>query len=146
MATPGYQGFSVSEDAAIECIPDSLYLLLKLIFGGQEAPEYDGAENDEELVRSRVLSIAQDLVYCVSGGKKWTPKHVGLASTRHQATRSKDLVKLFNKAGHCLSYEQVLQIDTSLAESTLKSLDHATSAIIPPNIMANKFIHNTCDY
>ena len=146
MATPDYQGFSVSEDAAIECIPDSLYMLLKLIFGGQEALEYDSAENDEELVRSRVLSIAQDLVYCVSGGKKWTPKYVGLASALHQATRSKDLVKLFNKAGHRLSYEQVLQIDTSLAESTLKSLDHTTGAIIPPNIMANKFIHNTCDY
>ena len=82
--------------------------------------------SNEEIVRSRVLSIAQDLVYCISGGKKWTPKHIGLANTLHQATRSKDLVELFSKAGHCLSYEQVLQVDTSLAESTLKSMDQAT--------------------
>lgn len=72
-------------------------------------------------------------------------KHVGLAGTLNQATRSKDLENLFNKAGHYLSYEQVLQIDNSLAESTLKSLDHATGAIIPPNIMTNKLIHYTCD-
>jgi len=77
--------------------------------------------------------------------KKWTPKHVVLACTLNQATRSKDLVRLFNKAGHCLSYEQVLQVDTTLAESTVESLDPATRAIIPPKLEANKFIHYTAD-
>ena len=145
METPGHKGFSVSEDEAITCIPDSLYMLLRLIFGGQEALEDGGSENNEDLVRRRVLSVAQDLVYCISGGRKWTPKHIGLASTLHQATRSKDLVELFNKAGHCLSYEQMLQVDTSLAESTLKTMDQATGSIFPPNIVANKFIHYTAD-
>jgi hypothetical protein len=148
LETPGHKGFSVSEDEAIPCIPDSLYMLLSLIFGGQEALEHvedDSSENKEDLVRSRVLSVAQDLVYCVSGGKKWTPKHIGLANTLHQATRSKNLVQLFHMAGHCLSYEQVLKVDTSLAESTLKAIDPATGAVIPPNIVANKFIHYTTD-
>lgn len=145
MKTPGHKGFSVSEDEAIPCIPDSLYMLLRLIFGGQEMLEVGCSGNNEDLTRSRVLSVAQDLVYCVSGGRKWTPKHIGLANTIHQATRSKDLVQLLNKAGHCLSYEQVLQVDTSLAESTLKSMDQATGAIIPPNIEVNKFIHYTTD-
>ena len=145
METPGHKGFSVSEDEAIPCVPDSLYMLLKLIFAGQEALEDDNSEKNEDIVQSRVLSVAQDLVYCVSGGRKWTPKHIGLATTLHQATRSKQLVKLFNKAGHCLTYEQVLQVDTSLAESTLKDVDQATGAIIPPNIVANKFIHYTAD-
>ena len=54
-------------------------------------------------VNAKVLNVAQDMVYGVSCGKKWTPKHIGLASTLHQATRSKDLLRLFNKAGHCLS-------------------------------------------
>ena len=36
-------------------------------------------------------------------------------------------------------------MDTSLAESTLKSLDLTTGAIIPPNFEAKKFIHYTCD-
>lgn len=145
METAGHKGFSVSEEDAIACIPDSLYMLLSLIVGSQTSLEDDSLGSNEEHVRSRVLSMAQDLVYCVSGGKKWTPKHIGLACTLHQATRSKDLVRLFNKAGHCLSYEQVLQVDTSLAVSTLKSLDQATGAIIPPNIVADKFIHYTCD-
>ena len=117
-------------------------MLLRLIVGGQTSLKDDNCESS---VQSKGLSIAQDLVYCTSGGRKWTPKHIGLASTLHQATRSKDLVQLFNKAGHCLSYDQVLQVDTSLAENTLKSLDPATGAIIPPNLVANKFIHYTCD-
>lgn len=145
METSGHKGFSVSEDEAIPCIPDSLYMLLRLIFGGQEALEDDSSENNIDLVQRRVLSVAQDLVYCVSGGTKLTPKHIGLALVLHQATRSKHLVELFNKAGNCMSYEQVLQVDTALAESTLKSMDQATGAIIPPNIVADKFIHYTTD-
>ena len=39
----------------------------------------------------------------------------------------------------------MLQVYTSLAESTLKSMDQATGTIIPPNIVANKFIHCTAD-
>ena len=31
MQTPGHKGFSVSEDQAIPCIPDNLYMLLRLI-------------------------------------------------------------------------------------------------------------------
>ena len=145
METPGHKGFSVSEDGAIPCIPDSLYMFLRLISGGEEALEDDSPKSNEDLVRSKVLSLAQYLVYCVSGGRKWTPKHIGLATTLHQATRSKDLVQLFHKAGHCLSYDQLLRVDISLAESTLKSLDQSTGAIVPPNLVADKFVHYSTD-
>ena len=46
--------------------------------------------NQENQVETRVLSIAQDLVYSVSGGRMWTPKHISLGSSLHQATRSKE--------------------------------------------------------
>ena len=85
--------------------------------------------------------MCQDLVYITSGCKKWTPKHIGLASTLHQATRSKQLVQLFHKAGHVLSYRDVLRMDTSLAEETLKSTDEVNGAVIPPNITPGKFGH-----
>lgn len=52
---------------------------------------------------TNVLSVAQDLVCNVSCGKHWTPKHLRLASTLHQVTRSKELVELFHKAGHVIS-------------------------------------------
>ena len=59
-----------------------------------------------------------------------TQAHIGLGSTLHQVTRSKDLVKLFHKAGHILSYDQILQVDTGLAESVLNTLDEETGAVI----------------
>ena len=65
--------------------------------------------------------------------------------TLHQATRSKDLVRLFHKAGHTLSYEQVLRVDTALAENTLKSIDYETGAVIPINFVEDKFVHFTAD-
>ena len=117
MEKPGLEGLCVSEQDAIDCVPDSLFMLLRLLFGGEALLHGETVEGKEAEARCKVLSCAQDIVYGVSGGKKWTPKHIGLGSTLHQVTRSKDLVKLFSKAGHILSYDQIFQVDTSLAES-----------------------------
>ena len=92
LSHPSYNGVDVSEEAAIDCVPPSVYMFIRLLLGGQSLLELDPDEQDEEEdahKRTRVLSIAQDLVYSVSGGKKMTPKHVGLGSTLHQATMSK---------------------------------------------------------
>ncbi|KAJ8886123.1 hypothetical protein PR048_012332 [Dryococelus australis] len=96
-------------------------------------------------VALRIRGVSLRALVNKGGGGQCTPKYVGLASTLHQATQSKDFVTLFNWAGYCLSCEQVLQLDPSLAESTLKTLDQTTGAVIPPNIVMNKFIHCTCD-
>lgn len=110
------------------CYYDSYLEIKKLLHG-------ETVEEKEAEAWCKVISCAQDIVYGVSDGTKWTPKHVGLGSTLHQVTRSKDLVHLFNKAGHILSYDQILQVDTSLAESVLKSLDPETGSVMPPNLL-----------
>jgi hypothetical protein len=46
----------------------------------------DDDENSESFRQSRILGIAQDVVFTASGDKFFTPKHVGLASNLHQAT------------------------------------------------------------
>ena len=145
MEKPGLEGLGVSEQDAIDCVPDSLYMFLRLLFGGQKLLQGETVEEKEAEARYKVLSCAQDIVYGVSGGKKWTPKHIGLGSTLHQVTRSKDLVKLFSKAGHILSYDQILQVDTSLGESVLKTLDPDTGGVIPPNLVREKFVHFSAD-
>lgn len=127
MEEPGLQSVSVSEEDAIDCVPDSFYMFL------------------EAEPRCKVLSCAQDIVYWVGRGTKWTPKHVGLGSTLHQVTRSKDHFKLFNKAAHILSYDQILQVDTSLAEIVLKSLDQETGSVMPPNLLPGRFVHFSAD-
>ena len=93
MEEPGPQSFSVSDQDAINCVPDSLYMFLRLLVGGQKLLHRESVEEKEAEARCKVLSCAQDIVYGVSSGTKWTLKHVGLGSTLHQVTRSKDLVK-----------------------------------------------------
>ncbi|KAL2095499.1 hypothetical protein ACEWY4_010218 [Coilia grayii] len=149
LAQPAYKGFVVSEEEMISCIPDSLFMFLRVMFGGQSLLEVDQedetAQNKEDGTQRKVLSIAQDLVYNISGGKRWTPKHLGLASTLHQATRSKELVELFHQAGHIISYNNLKQVDTALAECTLHAMDMDTGAVVPPNLVPDRFVHFTCD-
>ena len=47
MAKPGYTGVSVTEDAAVGCIPENLYLFLSLLFSGQDFIDIGENENFE---------------------------------------------------------------------------------------------------
>ena len=109
----------------------------------------DCCQNDEETVsefkKCQVYSLAQDVVYTVSNGKVWTPKHVGLACAIHKETRSKQLINLLHKADVCISYREVLQILTGIAEETLKTVDNTDGSVMPPNLVPNRFIHFTMD-
>ena len=126
--------------------------VLRLLFGGQTL-HHDEPVTDEDNITSKnecqlqniILSIGQDLVHNVSGGKKWTPKHLGLACTLHQSTISKGLVQLFHNAGHIISYDSVPQVDTALAESTVKSININTGSVIPPNLINNIFVYFSRD-
>ena len=68
-----------------------------------------------------------------------------LASTLHQATRSKELVQLFHNAGHVISCHSLLEVNTAMAEKTLQAMDPETGAVTPPNFVSGRFTHFTCD-
>ena len=82
---PGYKGVSITEDEAVGCIPESLLLFLSLLFGGSDVLDIEENEHYERgmWTKNIIMSIAQDIVFGLSKGKKWTPKHIGLASTLH---------------------------------------------------------------
>ncbi len=149
---PGHRGFNVSIESAEAIIPDKLNMFLTIVCDGLDGLENlldggtesqtDDEESDDDTddesdvddpsetktsLRKKLLSIAQDIVYVASHGKKLTPKHIGLALSLN---RSKKLITLFNKAGHCMSYRQLLQVNTALAEVTLDSLDYTTGLYI----------------
>lgn len=139
----------------ISSVPDSVFMFLRLMFGGQALLEEDPEEDEEDCedlsqketrTQKRILSIGQDNMMCnVLGGKNWTSKHLGLGSALRQATRSKDLVNLFHNAHLIISYRNILQVDTALAESTLKAMNPETGAVVPPNFVTDRFVHFTCD-
>ena len=143
---PGHSGFDISKESSVTVIPDSLHLFLGVLMQGEEildsfadVQDDDRADLDDASTITQVsasnvtLSIAQDIVYAVSKGKKLTPKHIGLGLTLHQATRSKKLVNLFHAAGHVMSYRNILQADTTSATVTLQKFESKCGAVIPPN-------------
>ena len=69
--------------------------------------------------------IINGMMYALSDGVNWTPKHITLGTILHQATRSTLLVDLPHKAGHIqhiYSYDrQTFKLDPSLAQETVCS-------------------------
>ena len=45
----GHVGLSVSEDDAINCVPDSLFTFLNLVYDGQDIFEYKTSQNPQRL-------------------------------------------------------------------------------------------------
>ena len=148
LSHPAFTGVNVNQEAEIASVPNSVHMFLNLLLGDQshfdECEEFDANELDG-IRKDRVLSIGQDIVYGVCGNKNSPPKHVGLGLTLHKATRSRKLVNLFYKAGHIASYGRILSIDTGMAESTLKSIDKDTGAVVPPNLVPGRFVHFSAD-
>ena len=122
---------------AIDCVPDRLYMFLNVLLGRQTLIDCDSETKVKGSATRKTLILSLAKIYAVSEGKKWTPKHIGLASTLHQLTRSKHLVELLHRAGDILSYKQVLKIDTALAEYTLQSMNRDNGAVVPPNLSSD---------
>lgn len=133
---PGHSDIGdINTESAQKVVPESLYIFLRLLCDcDSKCEDFEGTfEGDEGGESKRILSIAQDIVCLASGGRKQTPKQLGLALTVHQATRSKDLVQLMHAAGHGVSYETVRRADTALANSVLARYVEQNNTIIPLN-------------
>ena len=55
VAKDGHKGLSVSDDDVIDCIPESLYMFLYLLYGGQRIIEDDSSELENERTRQKWL-------------------------------------------------------------------------------------------
>ena len=128
-------------DDVTKIVPKRHFMFLSVLLTS-DAGE---SEDVDETTRRLSLSIAQDIIYAVSKGKSLTPKHVGLGMTIHQATRSKSLVNMFNKAGHCINYSQVQHIDTSIAKQILETCTETDVVAVPTNLTEGRFLQFSAD-
>jgi hypothetical protein len=119
---------SIDEQSAESVFPESLFMLISLLCAGDQ--------EDDVNMKTRILSICQDIVFLVSRGRKLTPKHIGLGLTVHQATRSKELVQLLYSAGHSVSYEAVMRMDNTIANDVLERYNENGKVFVPRNFTA----------
>lgn len=145
--TPGHGDtwHGIDNEHVAEVVPGSLYLFLRLLFGGTDVVNEELENSDEDDVRQTICSIAQDIVYAVSKKRKLTPKHIGLGLALHQATRSEALVDLFHAAGHIIGIDTVRRMDTTIAQHILDKFERNGNVYIPENIAYGRLIHCSCD-
>lgn len=94
--------------------PDSVKLFLTSLF----SPKKHSIEKNEN-VKRLINSYAADMIHGVTFGKCLTKKHYLLAMGLHSMTGIKNVVKILNKLGHCMSYDKTCEIETSIAETTM---------------------------
>ena len=86
--------------------------LLKLLINSLLSKSFPVAERVERL--SNLLG--QDIIYNMSNGKIETIKHVQLGITTKRKTGSRVMLDSRNRLGHSISYYEVNNVETSLAE------------------------------
>ena len=92
---------------------------------------------------TRILSIPHDLIFVTSNGRIKTPKHVGLAFSMKNDLRAKTHISALNRLGTCISYDDLMRIDTKWANDILKEGDEY--ATLPSNVKPDIFLQVAFD-
>ena len=120
-----------------DIVPKELESFLKIVFGGK-------TESDSVRVNRMVMSIGQDICRASTSGKWAMPKHILLCMSLRHMFRSKELITLINKFGHCESYSFSLELETAIA----KAVQHSAS-MLPKSIVrqpqGNSVFHSEFD-
>ena len=65
-----------------------------------------------------IASIGQDILRAVTGGEWKLPKHILFCMTLCHVFRSKQLVTMMKRFGHCETYRFTLETEKVIAKST----------------------------
>ena len=117
-------------------LPQELVTFLTFVIAGKP-------EVSSDKTQRLVLSIGQDLCRSVTEGEWKLPKHILLCMTIRHLYRSKQLVTILNRLGHCESYDYGLELQSAMA----KALDE-TSTLLTPQIVigdGNVVFHSEWD-
>ena len=137
----------IDEAKAGDTLPDSLYMFLRWLLEGTDGKESitlqksvcECTETDR-----KILSMGQDLVWILSKGRKYTPKHIGLAMAIKHLTGSKDILSIIHRYGHCASYSTIERFETAIAIEYL-ARQSDDKVLIPANIKAGTFVQAAAD-
>lgn len=92
----------------------------------------------------RALSVFYDVFFTIT--EKQTPKHIALAESIHHLTRSKHLINVLNKFGHCINYKSLKNLDKEITTSIVCE-DADKQILIPKNLVRDSslFLHGAID-
>ena len=118
-------------------IPIMLYNFLSWCLGFTSDPVTDEKVKINPTDEKKVVSIAQDLIYAESKGRKQTHKSLALGLAVRQITGSVRLLTILHGLGHTAAASTVSKHDTALAIASIQ--DHGDEIKIPRNINPSAF-------
>ena len=134
----------ISLDKAFDIVPTALYSFFKYVIEGVSDSSLAGDNAESKTSNRHVLSVSQDLIHIVSSGRCKTPKHIGLAMAVKHITGSKLVNAMLNRAGHCISYDDLERIDTAIAKDIVQRSEEF-GVVLPSNIKPGNFVHVAAD-
>ena len=126
-------------EKAEELIKDKIYSFLYWILSSNSPTDNDLI--DKSSIRESNNSLHRYLVHMSSRGKTRTPKHIGLSVTCHKMTQSKEVIRLLNRNGQAVSYDEVQAIDTTWALQQINE----NHIVLPSNMNRGTFTHAAAD-
>ena len=122
---------SISYQEASDKIPNELYNHVAwLVADVDPCVIKEGRVSLPNATHEKVLNISQDLMANVTGLPM--TKHVGLAIHVMKQTRCKDLVRILNRFGNSISYEETQRYISAMAERT--ELQEASDGVFIPSM------------
>ena len=118
----------IDMDHVLDVLPNSFYLFLSVLFGEGNILELEEQDNS---LKVRICSIAQDIVFTASKSRKLTWKHVNLGLALHQVARSEKMVNIFHADGHTVGINTLLRIDSSIGNVILRRYEQNGYIYIP---------------
>ena len=83
--------------------------------------------------------LAQDVEHCATHARASMPKHVALGIAVRHMTRSKQVITMLSRKGHCSSSDDVEAMDTSIANEIIAKSD-ISGVVLPSNISTGVFV------
>ena len=71
-------------------------------------------------IQRKCDTIFQIIHYVIHNGKKHNPFHTGLAELFHDDSSAKFVIKILNKIGLCISYDELQRINLGLMKRVIK--------------------------
>ena len=127
-------------ETARRIVPPILYMLIHQIICLSEIKENEISTAWKRIEdEHKVLTISQDIIHSASNTRVKLPKQIGLAMAVHNLTGSNVLITLLNRMGHCSSYSEVQEVDTSL-EIEVTAMVEQFGTVVPSNISPGPFV------
>jgi len=95
-------------------LPEEVLLFYRTLLCGLREPSGD---DNRETVQRKVMATSSDAVYNVSRGSVRPWKHIVLGLGLGTLTGSKLILRILNRLGNCLSYDEVKALETEFAFS-----------------------------